>query len=166
MTDEESPRILENDADHVVAAWRRVAIVVWLGETRPDAIERLGRALLALQGASGHSAGLFTVVGDRARLPSGEARALSATWLRKLPLAFSVVTFEGAGFRAAAVRAVVASVSLAAQLTYPRKSFPCIQDAAAWVGESTSKQGETSVPAEALVVAVHAVRDARQVRAG
>ncbi len=166
MTDEEAPRILESDIDHVVAAWRRVAIVVWCGETRLHAIDWLGRVLLALQDATGHSARLFMVVGDSTPLPSSEARALSATWLRKLPLAFSVVAFEGAGFRAAAVRAVVASVSLAAQLTYPRKSFPCIQDAAARVGESTSKQGETSVPAEALVVAVHAVRDARQLRAG
>jgi hypothetical protein len=76
------------------------------------------------------------------------------------------VAFEGAGFRAAAVRAVVSGVSLAAKLTYPRKSFACIQDAAAWVGESTSKEGEASVPAEALIVAVHAVRAAQQARAG
>ncbi|MGA3121008.1 MAG: hypothetical protein ABSF69_09595 [Polyangiaceae bacterium] len=166
MTDEEAPRILERDIDHVVAAWRRVAIVVWCGETRLQAIDRLGRALLALQDATGHSAGLFTVVGESTPLPSGEARALSAAWLRKLPLAFSVVAFEGAGFRAAAVRAVVSGVSLAAKLTYPRKSFACIQDAAAWVGESTSKEGEASVPAEALIVAVHAVRAAQQARAG
>jgi hypothetical protein len=166
MTDEEAPRILENDVDHVVAAWRRIAIVVWRGEARPRAIDRLGRALLALQGATGHSAGLFTVVGERAQLPSSEARALSATWLRKLPLAFSVVTFDGAGFQAAAVRAMVASVSFAAKLSYPRKSFACVHDAAAWVGENTSTEGEASVPAGALIVAVHSAQGARQARPG
>jgi hypothetical protein len=101
------------------------------------------------------------VIGESAPLPSAEARALSATVLRRLPLAFSVVTFEGAGFRAAAVRAVVAGISLLAKVPYPYKSFASIEDASTWVAMRTRADGEASVPAKALMVAVHGAQGAR-----
>jgi hypothetical protein len=82
-TGEEAPKILENDVDHVLASWRHIAIAFWRRETRPDAIERLGLALRALQDATGHAPGLFMVIGESAPLPSAEARALSATVLRR-----------------------------------------------------------------------------------
>jgi hypothetical protein len=160
-TGEEAPKILENDVDHVLASWRHIAIAFWRRETRPDAIERLGLALRALQDATGHAPGLFMVIGESAPLPSAEARALSATVLRRLPLAFSVVTFEGAGFRAAAVRAVVAGISLLAKVPYPYKSFASIEDASTWVAMRTRADGEASVPAKALMVAVHGAQGAR-----
>ncbi len=143
----------------MLATWHQVVIVVWRRETTPHAIERLGRALCALKDATGHVPGLFMIVEENAPLPSGEARAVSAAVLRKMPLAFSVVTFEGVGFRAAAVRAVVAGISLLAKVPYPHKSFGCIEDAAIWVAMHGG-QGKASVGSKALTVAVHGAQRA------
>jgi hypothetical protein len=156
-----APRILENDLDHALATWHRVVIVVWRRETSPSAIERLGLAMLVLERAIGHSVGLFMVVEQGAPLPSNEARSTSATVLQKASLALSAVTFEGAGFRAAAVRAVVTGIGLLAKAPYPYKSFAQVEEAAAWVHLRTSADGEgPSVPEKALLLAVNRVRQA------
>jgi hypothetical protein len=152
------PDIIERNNDHVLALWSRTVIVVWSHETTVSAVRRLGEHLLARATAVGQPVGLFMVVEESAPLPSSDARSMSAVVLRKAKLAFSAVTFEGSGFRAAMVRAVVTGIGMLAKQPYPHQAFARLEDAAAWVAERTMKGQGDPISQDDLIRAVRIVR--------
>lgn len=85
--------------------------------------------------AKGKAVGVITIVEQNAPLPSAEARRAMAEFLstRRGRIAASAVVFEGAGFRAAAVRGVVTGLTLVAQQPFPHRVFAVVKDAAAWI---------------------------------
>ena len=125
-------RIEESTADHVVAVWDRVVIFFCRGKTSLAAVRRCEQAIDEQFRRNGELVLLLTIVDMIAPLPPLEVRMEIAGALHRLngKLARSGVVFEGEGFRAASVRAVVAGVSLFARATYPHRIFSRVGAAA------------------------------------
>lgn len=150
-------RIDDSTSDHVFAHWDRVVLVVWRGKTTLSAVRR-GEHLFE-QHAS-RCAGpvlLLTVIEPVAPLPALEARMELVAFLRRGSgrIERSALVFEGEGFRAASVRAVVAGMSLFSRPAYPHRVFSNVSSAARFLAG-----GKSGSPAPHLLI--RAVLDARQ----
>jgi len=125
-------RVEESSTDHVLAVWDRVVILFFRGKTSLASIRRCERLIEAHSRQRAEHVLLLTIVDTAAPLPALEVRVEIAGALHRLngKLARSAVVFEGEGFRAASVRAVVAGVSLFARAAYPHRIFGRVGDAA------------------------------------
>jgi len=150
-------RIEDSTSDYVFAHWDRVVLVVWRGRTTLSSV-RLGEQVFE-QHAS-RCAGpvlLLTIVEPAAPLPALEARMELVAFLRRGAgrIERSALVFEGEGFRAASVRAVVAGMSLFSRPAYPHRVFSSVSGAARFLAG-----GKGGSPTPHLLI--RAVRDARQ----
>lgn len=152
-------RVEESTADHVFAAWDRVVIVVWRGKTSFAAVKRGEQVMLDHQRRIGEPILLLTVVDVAAPLPPLETRMELVAMLHRAngKILRSVVVFEGEGFRAASVRAVVAGVSLFARPAYPHRVFGRVSSAARFLAG-----GADGVPAPHEMIRAVAQARARQ----
>ena len=148
---------IDASSDNVVfALWDRVGLSVWKG---PTTVALLRRGEQFMDHHLGHRSGellLLTVIEDKAPLPSLEARVELAANLRRSngKLERSALVFEGEGFRAASVRAVVAGVSLFSRPAYPHRVFSNVSGAARFLAG-----GKNGSPAPHLLIRmVHEAR--------
>jgi hypothetical protein len=149
----------ESSKDHVLAAWDRVVILFFQGKTSAASVRRCEHLIEEHSRRRGEQVLLLTIVDVAAPLPALEVRTEIAGALHRLngKLARSAVVFEGEGFRAASVRAVVAGVSLFARAAYPHRIFSRVGAAARFLAG-----GADGVPApHELIRAVSQAR-ARQ----
>jgi len=118
-------RVEESTSDHVLALWDRVVILFFRGKTSLGSIRRCEHLIEEHARRRSEQVLLLTIVDMTAPLPALEVRIEIAGALHRLngKLARSAVVFEGEGFRAASVRAVVAGVSLFARASYPHRIF-------------------------------------------
>jgi hypothetical protein len=137
----------ESTNDYIFAEWNRVLLAIWRGKTTSSALrhgetlfERLEGPLL-----------LLTIVEATASLPTLDARVELVGVLKRAAgkIERSAVVFEGEGFRAASVRAVVAGVSLFSRPTYPHRVFGTVSAAARFLTEGKSTSLSTSGPLSA-----------------
>ena len=153
-----TPRILLHDKDYCTAAWRDLFVLIWRHETTLEGI-KAGRDALASMGQS-HPDGcaMLTIVEPGAPMPPAEARDALSEVLRDAGdiIKVSAVVFEGAGFRAAAVRSVVTGISLVAKQPYPHKVFATVDAAASWLSPSLP---EGPTPPQTLVDSVVTLRE-------
>jgi len=70
------------------------------------------------------------------------------------------LVIEGSGFRPAAMRTLLAGVYLVTRVTYPRKIFSSVGEAASWISSSASAGVPGAIDTAALVAAVEKVRAA------
>jgi hypothetical protein len=143
-------RIEEFTHDHVFAAWDRVALALWRGQTRVSALRR-GEQLFD-QHASRHPGErilMLTIVEAAAPLPPIESRMELAAFLKRAAdrVERSSVVFEGEGFRAASVRAVVAGISLFSRPPYPHRVFSTVGAAALFLAG-----GKSGSPAPHMII--------------
>jgi hypothetical protein len=118
-------RVEESSKDHVLAVWDRVIILFFRGRTSAGTVRRCEHLIDEHARRRREQVMLLTIVDVEAPLPALEVRTEIAGALHRLngKLARSAVVFEGEGFRAASVRAVVAGVSLFARAAYPHRIF-------------------------------------------
>jgi len=133
--------------DAVMAVWDRVVLVVWRGNTTVALARRAEQVFHAHSGRD--QALLLTIVEATAPLPRLEARAELAGALRRGNghVERSALVFEGEGFRAASVRAVVAGVSLFSRPDYPHRVFGNVRSAAVFLAG-----GKAGIPAPDRIV--------------
>lgn len=151
--------IEESTADHVLAVWDRVVIAVFKDKTSAEAIRRCEAILEKQHRKLGTPLLLLTVVDVAAPLPSTEVRTELVSALQRVSgkVARSAVLYEGEGFRAASVRAVVAGILLFSRLAYPHRVFGRVGGAVRFlVGGATG-----SPSPHQLIRAVHQVRATR-----
>jgi hypothetical protein len=153
-------RIEDSTSDYVFAHWDRVVLAVWRGKTTSSAVRR---GELFFDQHATRCAGpvlLLTVIEPAAPLPPLEARMELVAFLQRGAgrIERSALVFEGEGFRAASVRAVVAGMSLFSRPAYPHRVFSSVGNAARFLAG-----GKSGSPAPHLLI--RAMRDARQ-RAG
>jgi hypothetical protein len=126
--------IRDSTKDHIIGAWERVAVVVFREETTIEGVRNLTAVCDDL--ARQHPEGIFllTIVAPNAPMPPSVVRSAVAAFLaaRAGQLIASAVVYEGAGFRAAAVRSVVTGVSMVSKPPYPHKVFSSVAAAARW----------------------------------
>jgi len=143
--------------DAVFAVWDRVALALWRGKTTVPALLRGGEILAQHAASCNNLALLLTVVEKNVPLPPLEARIELVTLLKRANglVERSALVFEGEGFRAASVRAVVAGVSLFSRPAYPHRVFASVGSAARFLGG-----GKTQSPAPHRVIRM--VNEARR----
>jgi hypothetical protein len=118
--------------DVVFALWGRVALALWRGKTTSSAVKRGSEVLAEHAAVWGGRVLLLTVVEENVPLPALEARVELVSLLKNANgrVERSALVFEGEGFRAASVRAVVAGVSLFSRPEYPHRVLASVGAAA------------------------------------
>lgn len=132
-----------------------VLLQIWRDHTPKEGAQ----AAVSLAGDLGHSEapriGTLIVVADGSPLPSSEVRALLSNLPTELGRGVGVaLAYEGNGFRAAAVRAVLSGIMLLSRHRVPHDVFPSVERAAAWLAPKIGGGLSTT----ALAQAVHALR--------
>jgi len=126
-------KIHARDDAHAVATWTNVLIAVWRTETRAAALDGVSQALGELVAAHPEVA-LIQVVEAGATAPDAEARRAIAAMLRRYAdsIRCSAVVFEGDGFQAATLRAVVTGIAILSRPSYPDVVFGSTVAAINW----------------------------------
>ena len=134
-------RIDVSTRDVVLAVWDRVVLALFRGRTTVQALRRAGQLVPELHASSKELVFMLTVVEEQASLPALEVRMELVSFLKGVngQVDRSAVVFEGEGFRAASVRAVVAGVSLFSRPDYPHRVFGSVGSAARFL--SGGRQG-------------------------
>jgi hypothetical protein len=126
--------------DVVLACWDRVAMAFFKGTTTAQSLRRAGQMVADLRVSRQEQVYCFTVVEETASLPSLDVRMEIVSFLKGVNGAVdrSALVFEGEGFRAASVRAVVAGVSLFSRTDFPHRVFASVGAAARFISGSRS----------------------------
>jgi hypothetical protein len=132
-----SLEVFLSDNDAVVARWRDFFLAVWKGETHMEAVDRLDAEMRRYRGENAIPVGMLMVVAERAALPSPSVRARMSRHMHRThdEVRASALVYEGDGFRAAAIRAVVTGLNLVTKTAYPHKVFGSVLSAADWMCE-------------------------------
>lgn len=152
-----TPSILLHDSDFCTAAWREVFVIIWRHNTTMAGVDACREGIGALGEAHPKGVAQLTIVEPGAPMPSAATRDALAAVLRDFATTIKVsgVCFEGAGFRAAAVRSVVTGINLVAKQPFPHKVFATVNAAASWLGPSLP---EGPAPSREIVEAVADLR--------
>ncbi len=161
LGDLSSPAVVRaQDEHHCIATWRNVYIVIWRHETQLPAVKSLASHLAQFAEVPAKGCTLLTIIEAGAPMPSADARSELARFMTSAAnrLKSSAVAFEGAGFRAAAVRGVVTGLTMLARQPYPHKIFSTVPEAAQWLATSMPVTAQAPVEAAALITAVDGLR--------
>lgn len=150
-------RVEESTSDYVFAHWDRIVLAVWRGRTTVAAVRKGDHLMHEHAARCGAPIRLLTIIEEAAPLPPVEARMELVACLKRGAgtIERSALVFEGEGFRAASVRAVVAGVSLFSRPAYPHRVFNSVANAARFLANDGGPQ-----PASHALI--RAVRDARR----
>jgi len=131
-----TPRLVHCDSDYALGHSGRIFAVIWREQTTVAGAEHLARAYQEFV-KTGERYGLVTIIEADAPLPESDARDAVAEFLNGISetCVVSSVIFEGAGFRSAAVRAVVTGLTMLARQAYPHRVFGSVEEAAPWYVE-------------------------------
>ncbi len=133
-----SPSVLLNDEDFCTGSWRELSVVIWRHDTTRKGIDACRQGLQDLQASHPNGCAVLSIIEPNASMPPGEVRDELSRTLREFGdlIKASGVVFEGAGFRAAAVRSVVTGISLVAKQPFPHKVFATVNAASSWMAPS------------------------------
>lgn len=127
--------IIHAEQDYALATLDDIFVLIWRHETTMAGAEALRRECFAFGESRPQGIVLLTIIEERAPMPQSEPRAAIATFLRDASpfIKASGVVFEGTGFRAAAVRSVVISLTMLAGQKYPHKVFANLVEASVFL---------------------------------
>jgi hypothetical protein len=149
------------DPDHATAVCHSMAVVVWRGATRANAIsglEALG-ALAMIQSPGG--IGLIGVVEPGTPPPSADARKLCAIVNERLVARGAVgaaMVIPGGGFASAMYRGIVTGMSLISGHSYPFRVFDSTSDAVRWMASQLGVKAGVVVDVPRANAALEAFR--------
>lgn len=148
------------DADCIIAGFRNVAIAIWIDGTSLPNIKDAQTWLRELASVFPDGIAFLQIIGeDHPGIDAGARTALDnllrsgRTFIREAP-----VVYEGTGFRAAAVRAVVTGIFSQRSLGFPHRVYSSVEDAALAIGRRFEKR-EPARFARELCEALAAIRD-------
>jgi hypothetical protein len=150
-------RIEMSTRDCVFAVWEGVALGLWRGKTTVGAMRRAAQLLTQYVATRQAPILMLTVVEEAAPLPPLEARIEMVSFLKTGNglLERHGLVFEGEGFRAASIRAVVAGAALFSRPDYPYRVFGSVGSAARFLAA-----GKTGSPAPHRIIRM--VNEARR----
>lgn len=148
------------EANFVLATWQRVAIAVWISDAPVEAINDAQAMVEQLARSYPDGVAFFQVIGEEnesMELPAREAlkQLLRAGRgiIREAP-----VVYEGSGFRAAAVRAIVTGLLSARSYGFAHRVYSDLEEGALSVAHQFEKREPTRYARE-LCEALAEVRD-------
>jgi len=149
------------EKDYCLATWHEIFILIWRHETTLDGLRALDHALRDHERTYPGGCGLLTIIEQGAPMPSSDVRTAMARFMTEAAriIKSSAVTFEGAGFRAAAVRGVVTGLTMLARQPYPHKVFATVDEAARWLSGSLKATAQVAIDSSALLGALGALRE-------
>lgn len=125
--------VLDLDVDHVKAVYGNTVILLWRYHTREVAYRAAIRLIRTVAHSYPEGVGVMQVVETQAIPPTDETRqAFKEAYELKGVHHFSV-TYEGTGFKAAAVRAIVWSAHMLARPKFAHAVHKSVAEAARWV---------------------------------
>lgn len=131
----DTPEILSSNPDQSLATWRDTFVLIYHVNTTKAGVDLLDQKCEAFAKTRPNGIALITIVEENAPMPPSEARDALAAFLgrQSASIKVSAVVYEGSGFRAAAVRSVVAGLTLMARQTYPHKVFATAEEGITWM---------------------------------
>ena len=134
--------IMTLDADHLAGGWRDVFALIWRGPTTLRAIESVGVDFDCFAAERTGRYAIVVIIEARAPVPDGTVRSAMASILREHErrIAASAVAMEGTGFRAAAVRSVLAGMAMLVRPCYPHRVFGTVHDSADWLAATCATE--------------------------
>lgn len=133
--------VVEIDQDHVVATASNMLFLLWCLHTQAGAYRRAIRVASQLADRFREGVGACHYLEVTVIPPGSETRRAFVDFLRLPGLKHFSVTHEGAGFKAASVRAVVAGVHALGRPTCEHTVHKSITEAAEWHATQQAKIG-------------------------
>lgn len=126
--------VVAHDAHHIIGRWKNLAMAIWRHETQGPAVEAFHKLQANMAKEYSQGIALLQVVEENGLLPDGPTRAALAKMLREgAPyVKTSAIVHEGDGFKAAAVRGVVTSLTMLAKPAFPHKIYSTVDKALEW----------------------------------
>ncbi|MBN8610606.1 MAG: hypothetical protein J0L92_08485 [Deltaproteobacteria bacterium] len=135
--------LLSVDPDYAIGRTGNLVVVIWVHETRAEAVRHVGEVLRSVARDRGELVGLVQVALPGAKGPEGDAREALIELVRggKGVIAASAVVYPGEGFLMAAARAFVSGVAMLARPGFPHMVFPTRPEASEWISRLLPKSG-------------------------
>lgn len=127
-----------------VGSSERILFCLWRDRTTLHGVAKLEQEGMAFARGHSNDCALVTIIETGAKMPEPGAREALARALKALggTVVISGVAFEGDGFFAASVRAVVVGLTVLARQPFPHRVFGTVGEIAEWF---ESKQVELGV---------------------
>lgn len=145
---------------YVLASWRMVSIAVWVDDTPVSAIQAAQGMLMRLSLEFPEGIALIQVIGEDNQSIETPARNALKDLLRsgRSVIRLAPVVYEGSGFRAAAVRAIVTGLLSQRSFGFPHRVYSELEDAALAIAREFEKREPTRFARE-LCEAMADLRD-------
>ena len=152
-------QLIEVTHDYLFATRGDVFVAIWKHETTVAGARRADYEMRRFARNRPRGVAGLNVVEQDASLPSSEAREIIAgMWSHVAPFtACGAVVFEGAGFRAAALRSVVTGLRLATRSPFPYRACT-LKEAAQMIAEELPKRTGQPFDANEFISAVAELR--------
>lgn len=149
--------VLSKTADYTSSRYQDLVLQLWHRDTTLEGVAALRAVIGRVASDSPQGLRLLVVVEPHASMPSSEARAGIAAIMRERSgsIRATSLAFEGIGFRAASVRAVVAGLNVLAHHPFPYKVFATVPEALAWDAMAPTGSG---APPQVLAELIQSLR--------
>lgn len=153
-------RVFEVDANHGKAHAKNMLFIVWQKETTAAAYARAAEVILSMAQRFPNGIGVLQTVETGALPPDQAARKKFVKVIEACEsrVGHYSVVHEGAGFKAASVRAIMLGVYGYARPTFPHKIFGSLREAARWHVQRQSETGQIYLDEAAIMKAVETLR--------
>ena len=133
--DSEHPRLLAASSIHACAEWRGHTLAVWHAAPDVAAVRELAANIERLARLRPGRSTYLTLLRPLPSLPDEEVRRAFVDLGRKVSELLNCigVAIDGTGFMAAALRALVTGLGMAANIRFPLRSFSSVPEMTAWV---------------------------------
>jgi len=157
---EEPVATLGADANYACGTWRSFYFILWRVQTELAACQHVHRTMYEFGPKHPEGIGLMTIVEASAPMPPAASRnELAATLKGATFIQASAVAFEGEGFRAASVRAVVTGLTAMAKQPFPHKVFAKVGDASLFLADQLHSGAAKGIRGAQLMRIVEDWRD-------
>lgn len=142
-----------------VAQLGPLAIVVWRGEMQPEPASRQ-HALIEREFKAGRTVGLMVVIEEGVPPPSDEVRKILAVSMERFAPLYvgQALVVSGEGFRAAAVRGWITTMSVLSRSKIPARAFATDAEAIAWLRPKFGLAAAHELSLMSMLDAIAAVR--------
>ncbi len=131
--------LIRNSDDVIIASLGEIFITVFRARAAQALVRETLDDLLRFASMRPEGIGMITIIRENASFPTHETRQLMAEGFSQMTIVASVTVIEGLGFRAAAVKSVLAGIAKILPRVRPHSAFHQLGEACSWFSEKVSK---------------------------
>lgn len=153
--------ILSSSADYTSARFQDLVLQFWHKDTTLQGVAALRAAVAKVTEESAEGLRILIIVEPSASMPSRESRSEIADFMThyRESIRSTALAFEGTGFRAASIRAVVTGLNLLAHHPFPYGVFASIPEALGWGPMAPLATGAAPMAVARIVLSFRHERD-------